>query len=50
MWLTEDADSILDFNGELELRTRAGRIKISVGKQVDVRRLGMLIAICVLGR
>ncbi|WP_375712699.1 hypothetical protein [Corynebacterium durum] len=29
--------------------TRAGKIKISVGKQVDVRRLDMLIAMCVLG-
>ena len=49
MWSSENAGSILDFTGELELWTRAGKIKISVGKQVDVRRLNMLIAMCVLG-
>ena len=49
MWSAENAGSILDFAGELELWTRAGKIKISVGKQVDVRRLDMLIAMCVLG-
>ena len=35
MWSSENAGSILDFTGELELWTRAGKIKISVGKQVD---------------
>ena len=49
MWSSENAGSLLDFTGELELWTRAGKIKISVGKQVDVRRLDMLIAMCVLG-
>ena len=49
MWSSENAGSILDFTGELELWTRAGKIKISVGKQVDIRRLDMLIAMCVLG-
>ena len=49
MWSSENAGSILDFTGELELWTRAGKIKISVGKKVDVRRLDMLIAMCVLG-
>ena len=33
----------------LDLWTTAGKIKISVGKQVDVRRLDMLITMCVLG-
>ena len=33
MWLSENAGSILDFTGELELWTRAGKITISVGKQ-----------------
>ena len=47
MWSSENAGSILDFTGELELWTRAGKIKISVGKQVDVRRLDMLITMCV---
>ena len=49
MWSSENAGSILDFTGELELWTRAGKIKISVGEQVDVRQLNMLTAMCVLG-
>ena len=49
MWSSENAGSILDFTCELELWIRAGKIKISVGKQVDIRRLDMLIAMCVLG-
>lgn len=44
MWSSENPGYFIDFTGELELWTRAGRIKISVGKQVDVRRLDMLIA------
>ena len=42
--MSENAGSILEFTDELELWTRAGKIMISVGKQVDVRRLDMLIA------
>ena len=34
---------------KLELWTAAGRIRILLGKQLDVRRLNMLIAMCVLG-
>ena len=34
---------------KLELWTAAGKIGILLGKQVDVRRLDMLIAMCVLG-
>ena len=49
MWSSENAGSILDFTGELEMWTRAGKIKISVGKQMDVRRLDMLIVMCMLG-
>jgi len=40
---------MLDFTGELELWTSAGNININVGRQVDVRRLDMLIASCVVG-
>jgi len=47
MWSSENA-STLDFNAELELWTRAGHIKIKVGKGVDVRRLDHLIAHVVL--
>lgn len=32
MWSSKNAGSILDFTGELELWTRAGKIKISVGQ------------------
>lgn len=47
MWSSENAGT-LDFNSELELWTRAGHIKIKVGKAVDVRRLDHLIAHVVL--
>ena len=48
MWSSENAGRILDFNSELELWTRAGHIKINLGKDVDVRRLDHLIAHVVL--
>ena len=47
MWSTENAGR-LDMNAEIELWTRAGHIKISVGKKIDVRRIDMLIAKSVL--
>ena len=47
MWSTETAGR-LDMNAEIELWTRAGHIKISVGKKIDVRRIDMLIANSVL--
>jgi hypothetical protein len=43
MWSSENAGT-LDFNAELELWTRAGHIKIKLGKQVDIRKLDMLLA------
>lgn len=48
MWSSENAGT-LDFNAELELWTRAGKIKIKVGKSVDIRALDKLIANVVLG-
>jgi hypothetical protein len=48
MWSSENAGT-LDFNAELELWTRAGHIKIKVGKGVDIRKLDMLVARAVLG-
>lgn len=48
MWSTENAGT-LDFNAEVELWTRAGHIKIKVGKGADIRRIDMLIAHAVLG-
>lgn len=44
MWSPENAGTI-DFNSEVELWTRgAGRIKITLGKKVDVREFEHLLA------
>ncbi|ANP73503.1 PH domain-containing protein [Cryobacterium arcticum] len=48
MWSSENAGT-LDINAEIELWTRAGHIKIKVGKAVDVRALDRLITHAVLG-
>lgn len=47
MWSSENAGKILD-TAEIELWTRAGHIKIKLGKGADVRRLDSLIAWAVL--
>lgn len=44
MWSTENAGKFLDFNAEVELWTRAGRIKINLQKGVDIRKFDRLIA------
>ena len=49
MWSSENAGKLLDFNAEVELWTRAGHIKIKVGKGCDVREIDMLIANAVIG-
>ncbi|SDS35750.1 PH domain-containing protein [Nocardioides scoriae] len=48
MWSSENAHGLLDVNAEIELWTRAGHIKINVGKGADVRRIDQLIAWAVL--
>ena len=48
MWSTENAGT-LDFNAEIELWTRAGKIKVKIGRGLDVRRIDTLIAHSVLG-
>ena len=48
MWSTENAGKFLDLSAEVELWTRAGHIKISLGRGVDVRRFDSLIAEAVL--
>lgn len=48
MWSSENAGGFLDHNAEMELWTRAGHIKVNLGKGIDVRRLDRLIADCVL--
>lgn len=49
MWSTENAGKLLDFNAELELWTRVGKIKINLDKKIDVREIDRLIANVVLG-
>ncbi|AMD86938.1 hypothetical protein AXF14_04180 [Actinomyces radicidentis] len=49
MWSSENAGTF-DLDAELELWTRAGHIKIKLGRGVDVRRLDLLISTMVLGR
>ena len=49
MWSSENAGKLLDLNAEIELWTRAGHIKIKVGKGCDIRALDMLIANAVVG-
>jgi hypothetical protein len=48
MWSSENAGKLLDLNAEIELWTRAGHIKVKLGKGADVRRLDSLIAWAVL--
>jgi len=48
MWSSENAGGMLDTNAEVEMWTRAGHIKIKVGKGADIRRLDSLIAWAVL--
>ena len=40
---------LLYFNAEVELWTKAGHIKIKIGKGCDVRAIDMLIANAVIG-
>ena len=48
MWSSENAGKMFDVNAELELWTRAGHVKIKLGKGIDIRRLDKLIAWAVL--
>ena len=48
MWSSENAGKLLDFNAEMELWTRAGHVKIKVGKGADIRELDRLISMAVL--
>lgn len=47
MWSSENA-GFLDFNSELELWTKTGKIKIKLSRGIDIRKLDQLIANCVL--
>ena len=48
MWSSENAGKMLDWNAEIELWTKAGHVKIKVGKGADIRRIDSIIASCVL--
>lgn len=48
MWSTENAGT-LDMNAEIQLWTRAGMVKINVGRNIDVQALDQLISRSVLG-
>lgn len=48
MWSTETAGLLFDLSAEVELWTRAGQIKITLQKGVDVREFDRLIAHCIL--
>lgn len=50
MWSSENGHGIFDFNSEIELWTKAGRIKINLSKGLDIRRLDKLISEAVLGQ
>lgn len=48
MWSSENAGKVFDVNAEIEMWTRAGHIKIKLGKGADIRRIDSLIAWAVL--
>ena len=44
MWSTENAGKIFDWNAEVELWTKVGKIKINLKKDIDIRRFDTLLA------
>ncbi len=44
MWSSENAGGMFDVNAEIELWTKAGNIKVNLGKGIDIRRFDKLIA------
>jgi len=49
MYSTENAGKILDWNAEVEMWTKAGKIKINLQKDVDIRALDKVLATYILG-
>jgi len=43
MYSSENAGGILDFNAEIDLWTRAGRLKLKLAKGIDIRKIDRLI-------
>ena len=48
MYSTENAGKLLDFDAEVDMWTKAGRIKISLRKGVDIRALDKVLATYIL--
>lgn len=48
MWSSENAGGFLDRDAEIQMWTRAGHIKIKLGKGADIRRIDSLIGWAVL--
>lgn len=48
MWLSENVGSFLGFTHGLKIWTRAGKIKVSADKQVNMWRPDILFPTCVL--
>lgn len=44
MWSIENAGKLLDFTSEVELFTRAGNMKIKLGRGLDVKKIDYLLA------
>lgn len=44
MWSTENAGKIFDWNAEVELWTKVGKIKINLKKDINIRRFDTLLA------
>lgn len=44
MWSTETAGGMLDLTAEIELWTKAGKVKIHVKKGIDIREIDRVIA------
>lgn len=49
MWSSENAGGFFDIDSELELWTRAGHLKLLIGRGLDIRAIDRLISNCVLG-
>ena len=48
MYSTENAGKILDWNAEVEMWTKAGKVKINLQKGVDIRALDKVLATYIL--
>ena len=49
MWSSENSGKLLDMTAELELWTKVGRIKINVGRRLDIRALDRMLSGFILG-